>query len=81
MQGLGKDADPPLSHGFKVGVGSVAIAALYELLLERDLADLDIEALKDSWPTREEMEQSVRGAAYEPPSWRRAPSSRPSPST
>jgi glycerol-1-phosphate dehydrogenase [NAD(P)+] len=38
MEGLGKDADPPLSHGFKVGVGSVAIAALYELLLERDLA-------------------------------------------
>jgi glycerol-1-phosphate dehydrogenase [NAD(P)+] len=60
MEGLGKDADPPLSHGFKVGVGSVAIAALYELLLERDLADLDIEALQNSWPTREEMEQSVR---------------------
>jgi glycerol-1-phosphate dehydrogenase [NAD(P)+] len=60
MEGLGKDAHPPLSHGFKVGVGSVAIAALYELLLERDLADLDIEALRDSWPTREEMERSVR---------------------
>ena len=60
MEGLGKNADPPLSHGFKVGVGSVAIAALYELLLERDLADLDIEALQNSWPTREEMEQSVR---------------------
>jgi len=60
MEGLGKDADPPLSHGFKVGVGSVAIAALYELLLERDLADLNIEALQNSWPTREEMEQSVR---------------------
>src|SRR5215216_4831872 len=60
MEGLGKDADPPLSHGFKVGVGSVAIAALYELLLERDLADLDVEALQNSWPTRGEMEQSVR---------------------
>jgi glycerol-1-phosphate dehydrogenase [NAD(P)+] len=66
MEGLGKDADPPLSHGFKVGVGSVAIAALYELLLERDLADLDIEALKDSWPTREEMEQSVRARHTSP---------------
>jgi glycerol-1-phosphate dehydrogenase [NAD(P)+] len=60
MEGLGKDADPPLSHGFKVGVGSVAIAAIYELLLERDLDDLDIEALRDSWPNREEMERSVR---------------------
>src|SRR5215212_1196434 len=60
MEGLGKDADPPLSHGFKVGVGSVAIAALYELLLERDLGSLDIAALRESWPTREEMERSVR---------------------
>ena len=66
MEGLGKEADPPLSHGFKVGVGSVAIAALYELLLERDLADLDIEALQDSWPTREEMEHSVRAQHTNP---------------
>jgi glycerol-1-phosphate dehydrogenase [NAD(P)+] len=66
MEGLGKDADPPLSHGFKVGVGSVAIAALYELLLERNLADLDVEALRDSWPTEEEMEKSVRAQHTNP---------------
>src|ERR671921_1865315 len=60
MEGLGKDARPPLSHGFKVGVGTVAIAALYELLLERDLTDLDIESLRDSWPTKEALERSVR---------------------
>jgi glycerol-1-phosphate dehydrogenase [NAD(P)+] len=60
MEGLGKDADPPLSHGFKVGVGTVAIAALYERVLERDLGSLDIAALRESWPTREEMERSVR---------------------
>ena len=44
MEGLGHDRRPPLSHGFKVGVGSVAIAALYERLLERDLGALDVEA-------------------------------------
>ncbi len=60
MEGLGKDTDPPLSHGFKVGVGSVAIAAFYERVLERDLSNLDIEDLRDSWPAREEMESSVR---------------------
>jgi glycerol-1-phosphate dehydrogenase [NAD(P)+] len=60
MEGLGKDADPPLSHGFKVGVGTVAIAALYERVLEWELGDLDIAALRESWPTREEMERSVR---------------------
>ena len=66
MEGLGRDADPPLSHGFKVGVGSVAIAALYELVLERDLGDLDVENLRDSWPTREEMEESVRARHTSP---------------
>ena len=66
MEGLGKDASPRLSHGFKVGVGTVAIAALYELLLERDLDDLDVEALRDSWPSREEMEQSVRAQHTDP---------------
>src|SRR5215211_5435342 len=50
MEGLGKDADPPLSHGFKVGVGTVAIAALYERVLERELGALDIAALRESWP-------------------------------
>ncbi len=65
-EGLGRDDDPPLSHGFKVGVGSVAIAALYERLLERDLGDLDIEAVLDSWPTREELEREVRAAHTAP---------------
>jgi glycerol-1-phosphate dehydrogenase [NAD(P)+] len=66
MEGLGKDADPPLSHGFKVGVGSIAIAALYERVLERDLGALDIAALRESWPTREEMERSVRAQHSSP---------------
>jgi glycerol-1-phosphate dehydrogenase [NAD(P)+] len=69
MEGLGHGEGhegTPLSHGFKVGVGSVAIAALYELVLERDLGDLDIEALCDSWPTREEMEHSVRAQHKSP---------------
>ena len=64
--GHGDGHEPPLSHGFKVGVGSVAIAALYERILQRDLADLDIEALSDSWPTREEMEQAVRAQHTSP---------------
>ena len=60
MEGLGRDQDPPLSHGFKVGVGSVAIAALYERILQRDLSTLDISALCAAWPSRESEEQSVR---------------------
>ena len=67
MEGLGQDEDPPLSHGFKVGVGSVAIAALYERILERDLGDLDFEAIKESWPSRDGLEEAVR-AAHKTPS-------------
>src|SRR5919199_1654863 len=62
MEGLGRHDDPPLSHGFKVGVGSVAIAALYERVLARDLDDLDIDALRASWPSRGEAEKAVRAA-------------------
>ncbi|MCA1715629.1 MAG: sn-glycerol-1-phosphate dehydrogenase [Actinobacteria bacterium] len=65
-EGLGRDLDPPLSHGFKVGVGSIAIAALFERVLERDLANLHIEAIKRDWPGPEEVEQKVR-AAHNPP--------------
>ena len=66
MEGLGRDDDPPLSHGFKVGVGSVAIAALYERLLQRDLSALDVQELRDRWPSRNEVEQSVRAAHTTP---------------
>ncbi|WP_119071034.1 sn-glycerol-1-phosphate dehydrogenase [Rubrobacter indicoceani] len=60
MEGLGHDSDPPLSHGFKVGVGSIAVAALYERVLERDLSQLDVEAVVAAWPSWEEVEREVR---------------------
>ncbi|CAN5849389.1 iron-containing alcohol dehydrogenase [soil metagenome] len=63
MEGLGHGEDhegPPLSHGFKVGVGSVSIAAFYERILGRDLGDLNVEEIVRTWPSREEVEQSVR---------------------
>ena len=69
MEGLGHGEGhegKPLSHGFKVGVGSVSIAALYERILDRDLTNLDIEALRDAWPSKEEMEQQVRAVHTDP---------------
>jgi glycerol-1-phosphate dehydrogenase [NAD(P)+] len=69
MEGVGHGEGhegPPLSHGFKVGVGSVAIAALYERILQRDLGTLDIDALSGAWPVREEVERSVRAAHTSP---------------
>lgn len=60
MEKLGMDQDPPLSHGFKVGLGTVAIASLFEVLLTKDLTTLDVDAAVAAWPTREEMEARVR---------------------
>lgn len=61
MEGHGVDITPRrLSHGFKVAVGSVAVAALYERLLERDLSALDIDATVAAWPSADEIEARVR---------------------
>lgn len=65
MEGLGgepKGDEPPLSHGFKVGVGTVSIAALYERALERDLTGLDIDRLAREWPSWADVEKRIRSA-------------------
>jgi glycerol-1-phosphate dehydrogenase [NAD(P)+] len=51
---------PVFSHGFKVGLGSIASAALYERLLDQDLSNLDVETIVQAWPTREQLEYIVR---------------------
>jgi glycerol-1-phosphate dehydrogenase [NAD(P)+] len=59
MQALGH-GEAPIAHGFKVGIGTIAGAALYERLLARDLTNLDIDALCRAWPSRSELEHTVR---------------------
>ena len=53
-------------HGFKVGVGSICSAALYERLLLRDLSVLDIDGLCAAWPTAEQVQQFVRQSHSDP---------------
>lgn len=60
MEGHGLDWEPPLSHGFKVGVGTVASLALWEEALKLDLENLDVEALVAAAPSDEEVEAKVR---------------------
>jgi glycerol-1-phosphate dehydrogenase [NAD(P)+] len=38
------------SHGFKVGIGTLAVTALYESLLKKGLDDLNVEHLCETWP-------------------------------
>jgi glycerol-1-phosphate dehydrogenase [NAD(P)+] len=65
MEGVGENPEsgqPPLSHGFKVALGTVSIAALYERMLARDLAALDIAVALRAWPSWEAVERRVREA-------------------
>jgi glycerol-1-phosphate dehydrogenase [NAD(P)+] len=59
MQALGH-GEAAIPHGFKVGVGSIAAAALYERLLAHDPTNLDVDALCRAWPSREQVERAVR---------------------
>jgi glycerol-1-phosphate dehydrogenase [NAD(P)+] len=47
------------SHGFKVGIGTLASLALYEALLRRDLASLDIDAAVAAWSSWEQVEARI----------------------
>ncbi len=47
------------SHGFKVGIGTLASLALHAELLERDRADFDIEGAVQCWPSREALEEQI----------------------
>ena len=38
------------SHGFKVGIGTLAVTALYERLLAKDMEKLDVERCCAAWP-------------------------------
>lgn len=62
MEGHGLDWDPPLSHGFKVGVGTVASLALWEEALKLDLENMDIDAIVAAAPSDEEIEAKVRAS-------------------
>ena len=59
MQALAS-GEPAIPHGFKVGVGTLAAAALYERLLLRELSNLELDALCRAWPSRSDVERTVR---------------------
>lgn len=48
------------SHGFKVGIGMLAVTALYEQLLNTPIKELDIDVCCEKWPTYDELVQTSR---------------------
>ncbi len=57
---LGAELDPPLSHGFKVAIGTLAMSAFYERFLARDLAGLDVDKAVANWAPWDVVETDIR---------------------
>lgn len=55
-----------VSHGTKVGIGTIASTALYEQLLGSYCDELDNAALIEQWPNFEEVRQSIRKTLKSP---------------
>ena len=49
-----------VSHGFKVGIGTLISTAEIEFLLEKDIENADIDACVAAWKSWEEMEKEIR---------------------
>ncbi len=48
------------AHGFKVGIGTMAVTALYEYLLDQKLEDIRVDDCCARWPDNAAREASVR---------------------
>jgi glycerol-1-phosphate dehydrogenase [NAD(P)+] len=59
MRGLEHEGEF-VSHGFKVGLGSIVSTALYDRLLARDIDALDVDAAVAAWPAWPEMAREIR---------------------
>lgn len=49
-----------VSHGFKVGIGTLASTAFLEMLLEAPVAELDVERCVDAWKSWSDTERDIR---------------------
>lgn len=49
-----------VSHGFKVGIGTLISTAEIEFLLEKGMDSVDVDACVEAWKTWEEMEEEIR---------------------
>jgi len=48
------------SHGFKVGIGTLAVTAFYEELFKLPLDQIDLDKQCDNWPSQDEWTAKVR---------------------
>lgn len=60
LEHLGADLNPPLSHGAKVAIGSLAMTGFYEALLDRDLGEINLEEAASRRKPWEDIERDIR---------------------
>ena len=60
MENLAYPNGKHVSHGFKVGIGTLASTASLEFLLEKDLENLDVEKCVAVWKSWDETEAEIR---------------------
>lgn len=48
-----------VSHGFKVGIGTLVSTACIEFLLKQDIENLDVDKCVDAWKSWEEQEKEI----------------------
>ncbi|MGN0189804.1 MAG: sn-glycerol-1-phosphate dehydrogenase [Candidatus Cryptobacteroides sp.] len=60
MEGLSYPDGTHVSHGFKVGIGTIVSTLELEFLLSKDIENVDVDAVVNSWKTWEEMEAEIR---------------------
>ena len=60
MENLAYPDGKHVSHGFKVGIGTLASTASLEFLLEKDIENLDVEKCVAAWKSWDEMETEIR---------------------
>ncbi len=58
MENHTHDGSAP-SHGFKVGIGSLASLRLYEAILDRPLDQIDVESAVNQWPEWSQDEATI----------------------
>lgn len=61
MEGLECDG-VPVSHGFKVAIGTLASTAMMEAVLARDIGTLDIDRTVAAYPSWSERERDIQAA-------------------
>ena len=65
MQHHVHNGQPP-SHGFKVGIGTLAVTGLYGYLLDQKLEDLDVASCCAQWPDDAAREKTARALFSQP---------------